>query len=538
MAAEEEPVATRVAPDSDTTHAPLVVSPKHGVQSDPGSSQRWQDDADRDRPQGTVVYDTGTEVQPRRRTTDDGWCEEFSSEMRKLLHAPIDLWIVYSIKVAECTAYYGLSYVYTHYLTEEFGMTDQEAGSLYAVYGLLCTVIGVLMGVSIDRLGVRKSMITGCVCCLVARIMTFCATTKFAVCLASVTFGPLGAAFQLPSLALAVRRYTHEENRAFAFSFFYVALCLACMLSSVIINRVRAEYLDGLLLLGFRFTWMRIVLFWCSVISVYCVVAACYVRDIQVRSDRPLEEEAYAHQGPRGRTDLRDIINQRKFWRVCGVTFIFCGVRMAFRHMDATFPKYFIRTHGHDAPFELIVGLEPLVTMVATPFATMMIVKLRMRLDQTLLVGAFISGISVFILSVEETYRSAIAFVFIIAIGEAIWSPKLYEYSTMAAPEGREGIFVAISFAPLYLSSVPVGYLSGWVLATFCPRNSAPEEKQGQLMWFIIGLTSLSSFCMLWMCRNRLFPPDDDEQSPLDTDTLQMPQMPPLSARTAREEDF
>merc|ERR1719456_408129 len=111
--------------------------------------------------------------------------------------------------------------------------------------------------------------------------------------LSAVIFGPLGAAFSVPALALAVRRYTHESNRAFAFSFFYVALCFACILSSVIINRIRTQYLEGLMVMGHHWTWMRLVIFWCTVLTAYCVGAACFVRDIQVRSDKPLEEEAY-----------------------------------------------------------------------------------------------------------------------------------------------------------------------------------------------------------------------------------------------------
>merc|ERR1712217_763053 len=127
------------------------------------------------------------------------------------------------------------------------------------------------------------------------------------------------------------------------------------------------------------------------------------------------------------------------------------------------------------------------------------------------LLGAFISGISVFILAIEETYTSAIAFVIVLALGESIWSPKLYEFSTMSAPEGREGVYVAISFAPVYLASVPVGTLSGWALSTFCGRNTAIEERHGQLMWFFIGLTTFSSFLVLLIFRRRLFPPEDME---------------------------
>jgi len=83
----------------------------------------------------------------------------------------------------------------------------------------------------------------------------------------------------------------------------------------------------------------------------------------------------------------------------------------------------------------------------------------------------------------------------------------------MSAPEGREGVYVAITFAPMYLSSVPVGVLSGWALSTFCGRKAAPEDRQGQLMWFLIALTSFSSFLILHAFRHRLFPPEDLEDA-------------------------
>merc|ERR1719498_1834077 len=197
------------------------------------------------------------------------------------------------------------------------------------------------------------------------------------ITLTAVVFGPLGAAFGVPALALGVRRYTHESNRSFAFMFFYVALCFACLLSSVIINRVRNQYLDGLVVMGYHWTWMRVVVFWSAVLTAYCVVASFFVRDIQVRSDKPIEEQAFEVHRQRGRTNLRDIMNQRRFWRVVGVTFIFCGIRMAFRHLDATFPKYFMRTHGREAPFEIIVAFEPLITMLASPIATLLLVRLE-----------------------------------------------------------------------------------------------------------------------------------------------------------------
>ena len=59
---------------------------------------------------------------------------------------------------------------------------------------------------------------------------------------------------------------------------------------------------------------------------------------------------------------------------------------------------------------------------------------------------------------------------------DTIWSPTLYEFSTMAAIEGKEGMYLAITMAPMYLAALPVGLISGHrKSAIFC----GPQKKFG-----------------------------------------------------------
>jgi hypothetical protein len=51
-------------------------------------------------------------------------------------------------------------------------------------------------------------------------------------------------------------------------------------------------------------------------------------------------------------------------------------------------------------------------------------------------------------------------FVTQLSIGEAIWSPRWYDYSMSVAPEGKEGVFTALASAPLFLASLPTGQSS------------------------------------------------------------------------------
>merc|ERR1719182_1051999 len=52
--------------------------------------------------------------------------------VEQLRYAPRELFIIISMKFAEIAGYYAGAYIYTTYFTEELGMTDQQAGNLYA----------------------------------------------------------------------------------------------------------------------------------------------------------------------------------------------------------------------------------------------------------------------------------------------------------------------------------------------------------------------------------------------------------------------
>eukprot|EP00929_Paragymnodinium_shiwhaense_P067350 TRINITY_DN33910_c0_g1_i2.p1 TRINITY_DN33910_c0_g1~~TRINITY_DN33910_c0_g1_i2.p1 ORF type:complete len:660 (-),score=149.62 TRINITY_DN33910_c0_g1_i2:53-2032(-) len=434
----------------------------------------------------------------------------------QLRYCPRDLWIIYSAKWAECSAYFGFAYIFIAYLSDDFEMSDQEAGALYAWYGFLSTLVGLVGGVVIDKLGVRRSMLVGTTMATLARGISFYTTSKYMLWFANVIIAPVGAAFGIPVMAISVRRYTHERNRAYGFSFFYGALNLGNICGAWLINLVRDSYPDGIVLAsGFRVSWLRMVVGWASLLTFYTVIASFFVRDIQVLSDRPLEERAYCSFKPatsRLKEAVKECAGTPRFWRLVAVTFIFCGVRTAFRHLDATFPKYFMRLYGPTAPFEIIVLINPVVAMIFSPVMTGLLLKYKCTLAAIFIGGSFVSGSSTLTLVVSESPFSAVMFVLILSVGECIWSPKLYEFSTMAAPEGREGMYVALTFAPVYLSSFFTGFISGWALENFCPKNN-PEARNTRLMWLLIGVTTMASpFCML-LFRSCLFVDEDKAQT-------------------------
>eukprot|EP00747_Dinoflagellata_sp_TGD_P181781 gnl/TRDRNA2_/TRDRNA2_35726_c1_seq1.p1 gnl/TRDRNA2_/TRDRNA2_35726_c1~~gnl/TRDRNA2_/TRDRNA2_35726_c1_seq1.p1 ORF type:complete len:166 (+),score=23.53 gnl/TRDRNA2_/TRDRNA2_35726_c1_seq1:3-500(+) len=132
--------------------------------------------------------------------------------------------------------------------------------------------------------------------------------------------------------------------------------------------------------------------------------------------------------------------------------------------------------------------------------------KSGMSYSNIFLIGASLSGFSPFFLAIETSYAMCLAFVLTLSLGEAIWSPKLYEYSVAIAPIGREATYSAISTVPLFFATALIGGFSGHALEQHCP---AYKDCDGETLWLIIGLTTATSPVALLLFRNLLFNPRD-----------------------------
>mmetsp|Transcript_20351 Transcript_20351/g.36742 ORF Transcript_20351/g.36742 Transcript_20351/m.36742 type:complete len:381 (+) Transcript_20351:83-1225(+) len=189
--------------------------------------------------------------------------------------------------------------------------------------------------------------------------------------------------------------------------------------------------------------------------------------------------------------------NFRRFLVVCLLTI---NVRMIFRHMDGTLPKYMIREFGENTPKGRVYAINPALIIVLVPIVT----AATSAVDPLIMIhyGTYVSALSVFFLAFSTSLPACVLFVITLSIGEAIWSPRLYDYTMSVAQEGREGTYMALSSAPLFLAKLPVGFLSGILLQRYCPEHlEEGEVRHSKTMWLIIGLTTIVSpimFTLLW----------------------------------------
>ena len=118
------------------------------------------------------------------------------------------LWAVLLCKLIEACSYMMCALTLKQYLVDNFGLSDVEAGYVYGIWGLTSTLYGLLLGIVIDKVGVRWSLLTGGVLLTISRIWLGLTLSKTSMLFILYVLLPTGCALGMPVKYIAVKRYT------------------------------------------------------------------------------------------------------------------------------------------------------------------------------------------------------------------------------------------------------------------------------------------------------------------------------------------
>lgn len=464
------------------------------------------------------AYPSPVLAQPevKRVTRRADWRSKLSRaaiQMRTLSRAPRELWLVFVLKLLSSYSYFSLSLILTVYLTDEFGLSDYGAGWAYGTYGVMSTFFGVVCGWFIDYLGVRLALLLGAVIGAIARLIMAFTVSRHVAVVTLYTLLPFAECLGIPIMTIGIKRYTNAHNRTFAFSLFYSMMNVAALVAGPTVDLSRSLFRNGvswdLRFLGvdhvLHMTGLRIVVLSSAVsTAAICLVVLVGIREIEVDETGSVQDFAPNRDSPL--TQTFRVLREAAFWRLTLFTLLLVGVRLVFRHLDATMPKYLIRQFGPDAPYGLIYAINPFLIIILVPF-----VGLATRGTDSfkmILYGSFIAAASPFWICVAPAYWTVIMFMVTLSIGEAVYSPRVYEYTMEVSGRGNEGLYSSLSSAPLFSVKLVVGGMSGWLLTTFM---SADGPHHGSTMWAIIGMSSIISPIMMFLLRDFISPQENDE---------------------------
>ncbi len=440
-------------------------------------------------------------------------------DLRALLRAPRELWLLYLATFFEWLGIFSFLPTLPLWLTGDFGMNDETAGWWAATFATVMTGLIFFVGSVADKFGIRTTLVVAFAWAALTRLGMALAGTPPSAITWLMLFA-LAYATISPVIQAAIQRASNTRTRAFAFSFWYVSFNLSGTLSGpLVIDLVRRAFLDratgqlvrrtvALPLVGERSMSAYGVIMG---VGFFFAVAGLLVTLLLRRG---FEDRVDPEDGPAPArkkaffSAVAEVAGDRVFWRFVLLMLLLSLVRMMFQHMHFTWPKYVLRVEGEGFPVGTVWSLNSLLILFLAPVATAL--TRHRRPFEVLLVGAFVSAVSPFVLCLGSSMPFQVAMILVLTVGEALWSPRLYEYNVAIAPRGREATYVSLAMLPYFLAKFLVGPTSGYLLQAFCPPVG---PRRPALLWAIIGMSTIIGPVGILAWRRRLADDRIEERS-------------------------
>ena len=448
-----------------------------------------------------------------------------AEDLRALTQRPRELWLIYLATFFEYLGIFSFLPTLPLWLSGDFAMDDKRAGWWAATFSTLVTLFVFLVGGIADTLGVRRTLIISFALAAVTRLAMALAPTPMTAIAALLAFG-FAYATTSPVLQTAVQRASNKRTRAFAFSLWYVSFNLAgALCGPLVIDKTRKAFLDpstrklarkmiDLPLLGPRSMSAHSTIMAIGfVFAVLAVVVLFFVRkDFEHRVDE--EDGAAPAVAKKGSplSALKDVLSDKIFWRFMVLLVLLALVRMMFQHMHFTWPKYVLREQGDGFPVGTVWSFNAFLILFLAPLGTALTRK--RKAFEVLLFGAFISAMSPFVLVFGSSMPYQLGMIVVLTIGEALWSPRLYEYNVSIAPRGREATYVSLAALPYFLAKFLVGPTSGYLLETYCPKEGV---RHSAILWAIIGFSTMMGPIGIFLLRGWIGKKDEEPAKPEET---------------------
>jgi MFS family permease len=454
----------------------------------------------------------------------------FLAKFTVLRGAQRELWLTFLIKFLIYTAYSVTNKTIVLWLSKDLGFSDQAAGALVGwVWAPAMTVFTLLAGSITDAIGLRRTFFLGVAICTVARSIMVVTTIPGLALACGVLPLAIGEALGTPVLLAATRRYSTVGQRSISFSIIYMIMNIGYVAAGYIFDYIRQLNLH-ISLFGFEPTSYQQLFMVSLAFEIVLFPVIYFIRrgaeatnggpmiDHPSRN-RPAAQGFWKGIGDTVRQSAIDaahlfqrLIGQSGFYRLL-VFFLFIGfLKAIFLQMDYVFPKFGIRELGVDAPVGKLSAINAIVIILLVPIVGALTQKFAAY--RMVVIGGAICTAGVFIMalptewfqpaansllghwlgygylglhgSIHPYYIMAALYLIAFSIGEAFYSPRVYEYAAAIAPRGQEASYGSLAYLPFLVGKLLVG-AGGWLLAAFCPEHG---PRHSGTMWLIFALAA------------------------------------------------
>ncbi len=449
----------------------------------------------------------------------------FLAKFSVLKNAQRELWLTFLIKFLIYTAYSITNKTMVLWLSRDLGFNDQAAGALVGwVWAPAMTVFTLLAGSLTDAIGLRRTFFLGVAICTFARSVMVVTTIPWLALTCGVLPLAVGEALGTPVLLAATRIYSTTQQRSISFSIIYMVMNIGYVAAGWIFDYVR-ELNVSFTFFGFTPTTHQQLFLVSLTIEIVIFPAIYFLRRSEEDKSRDDERAAAATGGflwhivgtvRQSAIDtiqlFRQLVGQSAFARILAFFLLIGFLKAIFLQMDYVFPKFGDRVLGPHAPVGKLANINAIFIIVLVP--TIGALTQRFAAYRMVVIGGAICAAGVFIMAlptawftplanswfgdwlghsylgvtgnIHPYYVMAALYLAVFSVGEAFYSPRVYEYAAAIAPPGQEASYGALAYLPFLIGKLLVG-TAGWILAAFCP---AEGPRRPAMMWLIFALAA------------------------------------------------
>jgi MFS family permease len=457
----------------------------------------------------------------------------FLGKFSVLKDAIPELWISFIIKGIAIAAYALTNSTLVLWMHYELGYRDDQALPIVAAWSLLMTAMTLLVGSLTDVLGMRRTLFIGTVLCILGRAVMVWTTVRWVALACGLAPLAIGEALGGPVLIAAARCYSNTRQRSMSFSMIYAMMNLGFLLAAWLFDHFRKGLGEHgqLNLAGLHFSTYQTLFLVSLILEVLLLPLIFLLREGAEATDEGLKLIP-RKPTPANRSYLQSInltirqatretlqlfgtlMRQAGFHRLLVFLILIAFVKIIYRQMDYVYPTFGIRELGPGAPIGILWGLNSLFIIILAPIIGAL--TQRFSAYSMVITGGLISSASIFIMAlppalfvpvadgvlgnfighwylglqgaVHPYYVMISLFVLVLSVGEAFYSPRVYEYAAAIAPKGQEASYGALSYVPFLLAKLLIGLFSGKWLMRYCPETG---PRHSETLWLIVALFSL-----------------------------------------------
>lgn len=457
----------------------------------------------------------------------------------KLRGAPREMGITFGLKLFSVTAYKILNFSVSMWLIKDLGFGTADAGYIIMGWGVFMALATIVSGSLTDALGLRRTLFIGVTLCVLTRILMVLASSPWIALVCGLLPLAIGEALCTPVLVAALRLYSKPSQRTVAFSLFYGLMNFGFMFGYFVSDAVMGKVAEGasamLPLTGKPLSAYGVLILVSMIIDLLMVPLIVFLKPgVQMTESGFIPLPGTPHSFPAGTGPVRravlsignaagdtwktlaGLFRSKGFGKLLAFLLMIGLLKIVFNLMDYVLNPFALREIGAEAVSKvgrlnstnsiMILVLAPVVGMLTRKCASYTMVIL----------GGFITALSfVFMcapvsvfegvssgwlgravgngyLGIEGAVHPYFVMIFlwqvVFSIGEAFYSPRVYEYAASIAPPGQEASYSSLSYIPLLIGKISTGLAFSQLLNRYCPEQG---PRDSATMWLIIGLMVL-----------------------------------------------